>query len=354
MASFSALAAPSSTLLGVENPASWPIEARDNGTLTLVSPPLESVAPWNELIVSWNVEPPGGSGLRVEAQAILPGHRATAFYPLGNWSLGEGAPWPRTSVTAPGDADGRVKTDTLALTAPAIAVRLRLTLGGELARHPDRLRRLLLSLDNTAVTPPPRPARPQAWGLTLEVPERSQIAHPEGEAWCSPTCVSMTLAWWAKTLDRPDLDRTVPQVAAGVEDPAWPGTGNWPFNTAYAATFPGMVAAAVRLRDLRDVEDLIVAGIPVAMSVNAPALRGEFGRQNGHLILAVGFTADGDLVANDPYARLEKGQPVRRTYRRANVERAWASSHRLTYLIAPESRRHDLPITWRGSEKSPR
>jgi hypothetical protein len=36
----------------------------------------------------------------------------------------------------------------------------------------------------------------------------------------------------------------------------------------------------------------------------------------------VRFTPNGGVVANDPLARLEQGQRVRRTYTRANVERA--------------------------------
>ena len=38
--------------------------------------------------------------------------------------------------------------------------------------------------------------------------------------------------------------------------------------------------------------------------------------------LGVGFTPNGDVVADDPFARLEQGRRVRRTYTRANVERA--------------------------------
>lgn len=182
----------------------------------------------------------------------------------------------------------------------------------------------------------------------MEVPERSQLETAAGEGWCSPTCVSMVLGWWARALARPDLDRPVPEVAAGVDDPAWPGTGNWPFNTAYAGSFPGMTACAARLPDLRAVEDLIEAGIPVVMSVYPGALRGKpVALEAGHLIVCVGFTAAGDVVAHDPYARLAEGQRVRRVYPRANVERAWSHARRLAYLIAPDARRGTLPMEWR-------
>ena len=48
-----------------------------------------------------------------------------------------------------------------------------------------------------------------------------------------------------------------------------------------------------------------------------------------------GFTGDGDVVVNDPWARLEKGQRVRRIYPRENVRKAWAKSGNTVYLIHP-------------------
>ena len=42
---------------------------------------------------------------------------------------------------------------------------------------------------------------------------------------------------------------------------------------------------------------------------------------NGHLLVVVGFTADGDVVVNDPAADSPAG--VRRTYDRGQLERAW-------------------------------
>src|SRR5690606_13407555 len=156
----------------------------------------------------------------------------------------------------------------------ARGLELRLTLSGELARHPERLRRVAVSLAVGKDLPEGRDANRAAWGLDLDVPERSQIAYAGGEGWCSPTSISMALAYWARESDRPELDVDVPEVARCVHDPGWPGTGNWSFNTAFAGTFEGITAAAARLRDLRAVEDLVARGIPVVMSVSAPALRG--------------------------------------------------------------------------------
>lgn len=315
--------------------------------LTLVSPVIETGTPWNEVVVSWNVQPATEAGISVWAQ--LPGVGLTNdLYPLGDWSANGQTPLVRTSQRGRTPADAEVKTDTLVLRQPTRRLRLHLQLHGALARDPSRLRLITASFCNTGIAPTSRSPRRAVWGKTLEVPERSQVSYEDGRAWCSPTSVSMVLAWWAGQSHRPDLDREVPEVARGVHDPGWPGTGNWPFNMAYAGSFPGMRACAARLPDLRAVEDLIAAGIPVVLSVNAPALRGKpLAPDGGHLVICVGFTESGDVVANDPWARLEQGQRVRRVYSRSNVERAWAHSHGLAYLIAPARQARAFPATWR-------
>lgn len=333
-------------ILAFTNTAAWTREPTLGPSLVLRSPPLEVSTPWNEAIVSWNVQPAARAALTVEARGFVE-DRPTRFYGLGHWSLDPEAGVARTSLDRQRDLDGQVLTDTLRLDRSSHRIQIRLTLHGQLVPHPERLRLVTVSLANTETNPTPRPARTDVWGRFLEVPERSQVAYADGRAWCSPTSVSMILGWWARSLGRPELDQDVPAVAEGVHDPAWPGTGNWPFNTAYAGSFPGMLACAARLRDLRDLEDLVAEGVPVVLSVNAPALRGKPpARDGGHLVLCLGFTPEGDVVANDPWARLEQGQRVRRVYPRAYVDRAWEHAHRLAYLIIPEHLRHSLPARW--------
>ena len=55
-------------------------------------------------------------------------------------------------------------------------------------------------------------------------------------------------------------------MARSVYDHGYRGAGNWSFNTAYAATRTGE-AFVTRLRDLRDAERFIAAGIPLAASI---------------------------------------------------------------------------------------
>ena len=148
----------------------------------------------------------------------------------------------------------------------------------------------------------------------------------------------MVLSYWAKALHRPELDVAVPDVAKAIYDPNWPGTGNWPFNTAFAGRFDGMLAYVSRLDDLAELEEWIKAGIPVAISAPLDLLNGRPHKPgSGHLLVCVGFTEQGDVVVNDPFAHLEKGETVRKIYPRENVATSWATSHRTVYLIYPVS-----------------
>jgi hypothetical protein len=77
--------------------------------------------------------------------------------------------------------------------------------------------------------------------------------------------------------------------------------------------------------------------VPVAISVAYNLLQGN-GKPaggDGHLLILVGFNAEGDPVFNDP----GWSKQIRQTYKRANFERAWAASGRTVYLVYPEGRK---------------
>lgn len=304
------------------------------GTREWTSPEIVAGIDWTQLVVSWNATTPGGSGLDIEARALFPDH-ATKFFVLGRWASGPGA-FPRASVRGQRDADGDVRTDTLELARPARRLQLRVILHDDAGRWPE-LRFLGASVLDARAQPPPLPPNRAAWGRVIDVPRRSQMIYAEGGEWCSPASMSMVLAWWARRLNQPELDLDVPQVAAEVHDPNWPGTGNWPFNTAFAGSFGGLRACVTRLSDVSELEDWIAARLPVVVSVDYGLLQGKGPRGNGHLVVVVGFTRQGDVVVNDPGTRHE----VRRSFPRANLERAWECSHRTAYLIWPET--HRLP-----------
>lgn len=297
-------------------------------TLVLTSRELPTRIHWNELIVSWNAEAPAGTGLVVEARAIYPDH-ATKWFNLGFWST-DPPRNPRRSVKGQKDADGNVDTDTLILTQSADRVQVRVTLTGERGRKP-KLKFLSLSLLDHRRKPAALPPNRKAWGRLVEVPERSQMAYANGDKICSPTTISMLLAYWSRRLDRPGLNCDVPAVVEGVMDPVWGGTGNWVFNTAFAGSFRGLRAYTARLSDVAELEDFIARGIPVGLSLCYNRLRGKSRVPSGHLVVCVGFTKRGDPIINDPGT----SKHVRKVFPRANLIDAWEYSRNTVYLVYP-------------------
>jgi hypothetical protein len=300
-----------------------------SGESVLTSPEIVARINWNELIVSWNAETPKAAYLKVEVRGLYPAG-PTKYYTMGLWSA-DANRYPRESVLNQKDADGNVATDTLMLKRPCDRLQIRLTLGGDDGQQP-RLKFLGLSLTDTAITPPALPPDPSARGRTISVPQRTQMAYPNGVALCSPTTVSMVMAYWARQLRRPELDHSVPDIVNAIYDAKWPGTGNWPFNTAYAGSFQGIRAYVTRMSDLSEMEDWIAAGIPVVLSVCADRLHRKGPGPNGHLIVCVGFSENGDPVVNDPGV----SSNIRRVYPRKDLIYAWANSRNAVYLIYPE------------------
>lgn len=167
--------------------------------------------------------------------------------------------------------------------------------------------------------------------------------HVGGAGWCSPTAVSMVLAHAGTLPSTTDI----PGAAAEVFDPAYDGTGNWSFNTAWAAGLAGH-AFVTRLHDLRDAERFIDAGIPLVAGVAYPrgALTGAPTHgTDGHLLVIRGFTATGDVVTNDPGAPSDRS--TRRTYDRGQLERAWLGSGGTVYVIHRDDQA--LPTGGRGA-----
>jgi hypothetical protein len=191
--------------------------------------------------------------------------------------------------------------------------------------------------------PASRPGK--AAGIELPVPAYAQNIHkgqfPEygggGESWCSPTSTEMVVEYWGRRPRETDMawipaghvDPTVDYAARYTYDYSYEGTGNWPFNTAYAAEF-GLHAHVTRLHSLDELEDYIARGIPVvtSQSFRADELDGAGYGTAGHLMVVVGFTKDGDVIANDPAAN--SNADVRTIYRRAQFENVWLRTKRYT------------------------
>ncbi|MGE0713419.1 MAG: peptidase C39 family protein [Planctomycetota bacterium] len=284
-------------------------------------------ASFDRLLSSLNPDGPwpSGAGATLEVRVRVQG-AWSAWLPLGVYGRGAGLP---RSVTAPTSVGAKVDTDLLVAARAADACELRLGLSAS-ATAP-RLRRLALDLwtRRAAAPEPPRTPHP-AWGRVLDVPRRSQRSAPRAIAGrvCSPTSLGMALAFHG-------VRCTTEQVAAAVFDAGADAYGNWSFNVAYAAE-RGLEATARHLEGFAALEDEVAAGRPVVLSHRYPAgalTGGPVEATEGHLIVVVGFDAQGDVVVNDPAATPET---VRRTYRRAELWRTWQHhAEGVVYLLRP-------------------
>ena len=303
---------------------------------------LDPLLSFDSAVVSWNADTPAGTWILVEASARV-GSAWTAWYRMGVWASG-GSDITRHSFDGEQDAHGHVATDTIVLDQPADAIRARVTLFSADGKVTPTLRRLSIALADTASQAPP-PAAGIAWGTTLDVPQRSQMVFANGgEVWCSPTSTSMVMDYWSQKKGDVAWNVPVPTAAAGTYDAVYAGTGNWPFNVAYAASF-GLEGAVGWFHSASDLEPWIAAGVPIVVS--ARWMAGELDNApvqstTGHLLVVVGFEANGDVIVNDPAAASDA--EVRRTYKRAQFEHAWVGTSRgVVYEIFPS----DVAVPWK-------
>ncbi len=315
---------------------------------TWTSPVHRLAVPATEAIASWNAHTPEGTWLGIELRGTYDDGTHTPWYVMGRWASGD-QDIRRTSVEGQGDGRSTVWTDTLAVDDPAsglrlTALRLRLTL---YRRPGTRLTPTVWRLGAMGSDVPDRftvPASTPRVARELAVPRYSQEIHrgryPEydngGEAWCSPTSSQMIVEYWGGRLTEEQLawvdpsydDPQVCHAARHTYDHAYAGCGNWPFNAAYAAGFEGIRGVVTRLSSLTDLETLIAAGIPAITSQSflQEELTGAGYGTAGHLMTVIGFTADGDVIANDPAS--PDNEAVRRVYRRREFENVWLRTKR--------------------------
>ena len=327
------------------------------------------ISPWRtpgyaftEMVPSWNARTPRDSWVQIQVRGRSESGRLSRWYTMGRWA-GHDRQFRRTSVPNQSDALGYVSVDTLKAKAGVgfTSWQTRVTLlrraGKAFSPKVDTVGAMTSRLPASTTVPTSKPGVASGHA-PLDVPRYSQMVHrghyPQfgngGEAWCSPTSVSMVLGHYGRLptakqyawVGGGHADPFVDHAARSTYDYSYRGAGNWAFSTAYAGTRT-YHSFVTRLRDLTEAEQFIRAGIPVVASV-------KFGRgqlsgapisaTNGHLLVIVGFTANGDVVVNDPAA--PSNGSVRRTYDRAQFENAWVpKSGGLAYIIRDEA--HPLP-----------
>lgn len=312
---------------------------------TLLSPVHVTRQPVTTIISSWNANTPDGTWMEVHVR-ILEDGSWTHWYDLPIWAS-DFSTINRHSVDGQWDNYGGVATDTFYAQTTATAYQISITLFTTTPSVSPVLYRfgVIADYDNSDSVPAIAPDK-SAWGINLPVPQRSQMLSQYeglgygggGEVWCSPTSTSMVMAYWSNILRQSNLNQTVPDAAEGTYDFTYEGTGNWPFNTAYATQFGNMRAFVTRMYSMSQIEQWVKFGVPIVISVayGPGELPGSpIPSTDGHLLLVRGFTSNGDVITNDPAAATDAAVQI--IYPRAALQKVWLdASNGTVYVIYPQ------------------
>ncbi|MEN3281467.1 MAG: hypothetical protein V7607_2607 [Solirubrobacteraceae bacterium] len=331
---------------------------------TWTSPVHDQPVPIGDLVSSWQASTPVGTRIEMRLSIKVANHWSQ-WYIMGKWAFEDTPPAQRTSVNGQSDADGTIYTDTYVSgsNGKPSAYRLRISLLGTPSRSPQVYQ---VAATTSNVTSAPATSSPTlGHAVDLPLPQYSQEIHAGeypaygggGEVWCSPTSTAMVLAYWHRGPTAADLaslppdpvfdahgrvDAQVDWAAIHTWDVAYEGTGNWPFNTAYASAY-GLDGSVRQYASLPDVERWVQRLVPVVIatawdntdtSPDNDLTGAPIPKSAGHLMVVRGFTASGDVIVNDPAA--PTNSQVRRVYRRAQFERNWLNfGSGTTYIIKP-------------------
>ncbi|HMU40256.1 MAG TPA: C39 family peptidase [Pseudomonadota bacterium] len=315
---------------------------------TMLSPELTPKVPIDHVIASWNAVTPPGTWLELHLR-VKTGDGWSRFYKLPIWAS-DANTLKRHSVKEPADQTGYVDTDTFELRnqKTASSYQLSVTLFSADPTKSPSLSLVAAVASRDKKEYPVLGIDPSSFDVSLPIPHHSQelaeYKKPEykeygggGPVWCSPTSTTMVMEYYSRLLGDSSLQKTVPQVAIGCYDWVYKGTGNWPFNTAYAAE-AGLASYITRFYSFAHAAPWLRAGIPLVISIafKAGELPGApISKTNGHLIVVRGFDKNGDVLVNDPAAPEDASVP--RTYPRAALEAAWSHSHRTAYVMFPKA-----------------
>jgi hypothetical protein len=349
------------------------LKASGGGAITLrpgatygawTSPTYAPEFPLSELVSSWQARTPADSWVATQL-SVRVGGAWSPWFTMGKWAFTtEGI--VRTSVPSQNNRFGYISIDTYFSHSGeyASAYRLREQLYGSWRGKPTVGQVAAVALD------PQRPSyrvsrTTMTHSIDLDVPQYSQETHHGeyakfgggGEAWCSPTSTEMVVEYYGRGPTQKQLDSLPPNrvfdrhgrvdgsvdwAAIHTYDKNYDGTGNWPFNTAYASHY-GLDGSVRQYDSLVPVEYWIRRGVPIVVSIawnnkaKNPHLHldgADITSTGGHLMVVRGFTASGDVIANDPASPTNKA--VRHVYKREQFEFLWLhASAGIVYVIKP-------------------
>jgi hypothetical protein len=304
---------------------------------SFVTAPRQTEFEFNEAIPSWNGRAAPGASFRICVRVRAASESWSPWLECGSW----GAPPPREEQPITSFEGGHVEIDILFAEPPAREFQFRVDLfrATKEITSPE-ISLLAFSSSNTTenrelweTLDRGRQARSdfRPSVIDLPVPFRSQKWEAPSMAMsvCSPTCVAMVLEMFGVVVDTAQISRLVLDPDHGIY-------GNWSRNVQAAAHF-GARGYVDRFRSWDHVRRALETGSPIIAAIRFD--RGELEQppceySSGHLLVVRGFTADGDIICNDPVLNTEKGGNGC-VWKAKDLATAWFDRGGVGYVLTP-------------------
>lgn len=299
----------------------------------IVSAWIDPHIPANDFVLSWNLDLPVGTGAVVDMRVGDDSGKVSAWFEMARVGFLQDLSRLANTGGVKKDDNGSVVDDMLILSRKWTRVQYRITLVTGVSHHSPTLRLIALSsVDRSTLVKYSSYAstgKKEAWMRSLPVKWRTQALEEPSIAGriCGPTSMAQAMEYLGCNLATADL-------AAEAYDYTNQIFGNWPFLAQEAAQH-GLRSYVARCQDFKPIEDSIADGRPVVLSIafNKGELRNSpLGETDGHLILCVGMTPEGDLICNDSCSVDKCCDHI--VYKRDDMATAWLKRSAAAIFVA--------------------
>ncbi|MCE9595826.1 MAG: C39 family peptidase [Planctomycetes bacterium] len=311
------------------SPIEQPQGREDDGSAVYESAVIASKQPFQQMLASWNVELPTGSGIWVDVRV---GRKSddvwTDWLRIGEWGRGQ-PDWQATTECE----FGRIDVDYFKSEQSFDLAQYRITAWRGEANAPQiKVARVDLTFSSRDAVPSQPPSKveipPSSWKVRMPVPFRSQrVVDPKlASRLCSPTSVAMVMEFQG-------VKRSTDEISKRLYDADHDLYGNWTRAIQGAYSY-GVSGYVTRCADWHAVERSIAVGQPLVISIAAEKgdLPGApYVETAGHLLVVTGFDADGSVFVNDP-AAVAEFEGVR-TYSRDALAKCWLARGGTAYVF---------------------